>query len=55
MPSAAGAGFGDINEQGLAIFQAGHASSPSWKIAASFFDHLKLTELEIVFFIRHLY
>ena len=25
-------------DQGLAIFQAGHASSPSWKIAWSFFD-----------------
>ena len=35
---AAGAGLLDGVQQGLAIFQAGHASSPWWKIAWSFFD-----------------
>lgn len=31
-------GFMDRLKQGQAIFQAGHASPPSWKIAESFFD-----------------
>jgi hypothetical protein len=38
LPGTVGAGLGDLVNQGLAIFQAGHASSPSWKIAWSFFD-----------------
>jgi hypothetical protein len=40
LPGTANAGLGDLLNQGLAIFQAGHASSPSWKIACSFFDIL---------------
>src|ERR1019366_1667765 len=35
---AARLGLLDLASQGLAIFQAGHASAPSWKIAESFFD-----------------
>ena len=35
---AVGAGFGDQISKGLAILRAGHASSPSWKIAANFFE-----------------
>src|SRR4051794_2502136 len=38
LPRAAGAGLSNLVNQDLAIFQAGHASSPSWKIAWSFFD-----------------
>src|SRR3954453_22869516 len=37
-PGAVGAGLFDVTHQDLAVFQAGHASSPSWKTAASFFD-----------------
>src|SRR4051812_17266827 len=32
------AGLFDVTHQDLAVFQAGHASSPSWKTAESFFD-----------------
>jgi hypothetical protein len=37
LPGTVGTGLGDLVNQGRAIFQAGHASSSSWKIAASFF------------------
>src|SRR5450755_368251 len=37
-PGAFRAGLFDVAHQGLAVFQAGHASSPSWKTAESFFD-----------------
>src|SRR5271157_6583790 len=35
LPGTTRASRGDLVDQGLAIFQAGHASSPSWKIAWS--------------------
>src|SRR3954466_7443510 len=38
LPGTAGASLGYLTNQDLAIFRAGHASSPSWKIAESFFD-----------------
>src|ERR1019366_5206594 len=38
LPRATVPGLFDLPRQGLAIFQAGHASAPSWKIAESFFD-----------------
>src|ERR1700722_8484514 len=37
-PRAFPTGLRDVTDQDLAVFQAGHASSPSWKTAASFFD-----------------
>src|SRR4051812_27423671 len=37
-PCTVGAGSRDIAHQDLAVFQAGHTSSPSLKTAASFFD-----------------
>jgi hypothetical protein len=36
-PGTGGAGLADLGSQGLAVFQAGHASSPSRKTASSFF------------------
>ena len=36
--ASVGAGLRDVTHQGLAVFQAGHSSSPSWKTAESFFD-----------------
>src|SRR5882757_6609982 len=38
LPGTAGASLADLTNQDLAIFRAGHASSPSWKIAESFFE-----------------
>jgi hypothetical protein len=38
LPGAIGPRGIDLLDQGLAIFQPGRASSPSWKIAWSFFD-----------------
>ena len=37
-PCTVGAGLRDISHQDLAVFQAGHTSSPSLKTAASFFE-----------------
>src|ERR1700733_12593468 len=37
-PRAFPTGLRDVTDQDLAVFQAGHASSPSWKTAESFFD-----------------
>src|ERR1700733_14925741 len=37
-PRAFPTGLRDVTDQDLAVCQAGHASSPSWKTAASFFD-----------------
>ena len=37
-PGSVRAGLFNITHQVLAVFQAGHASSPSWKTAESFFD-----------------
>ena len=37
-PGPARAGLFNVTHQDLAVFQAGHASSPSWKTAESFFD-----------------
>jgi hypothetical protein len=38
VPRSICAGLFDVAHQVLAVFQAGHASSPWWKTAASFFD-----------------
>src|SRR3954453_14716020 len=37
-PGSVRAGLFDFTHQDLAVFQAGHASSPPWKTAESFFD-----------------
>jgi hypothetical protein len=37
----------NVTHQDLAVFQAGHASSPSWKTAESF---LRNTDLSCVWF-----
>src|SRR5829696_7443422 len=37
-PGTGGAGLADLGRQGLAVFRAGHASSPSRKTAPSFFE-----------------
>src|SRR5882757_2909370 len=37
-PGSVRAGLFDVTHQDLAVFQAGHASSPWWKTAESFFD-----------------
>src|SRR5271166_3393655 len=37
-PGSVRAGVSNVTHQDLAVFQAGHASSPSWKTAESFFD-----------------
>jgi hypothetical protein len=47
LPGTVGAGLGDLVNQGLAIFQAGHASSPSWKIAWSFLRNNHLASVGI--------
>src|SRR5271165_2895285 len=36
-PGSVRTGLFNVTHQGLAVFQAGHASSPSWKTAESFF------------------
>src|SRR5271166_1137235 len=36
-PGSVRTGLFNVTHQGLAVFQAGHASSPSWKTADSFF------------------
>src|SRR3954453_17943564 len=37
-PGSVRTGLFNVTHQDLAVFQAGHASSPSWKTAESFFD-----------------